>query len=332
MIARTRTTTRLAALLVALGLALLGCGSDAEPATEPDTTEPRGADDTAPNGPPPPALSGQPYTTPASPSQVLDLWLPETTSTDEAVPLVVFIHGGGWVEGDRSQAASKVPTLLDRGYAVASLDYRLADEAVFPAAVQDAKAAVRWLRAHASEHGIDPDAIAVWGESAGGHLAAMVGVTGDQATIFDDPSLGEPDTSSAVQAVVDWFGPVDLLQMQQQELDHGVCDDPYDHDADDSYESKWLGESLQQDVDVAELADPIRWLPTAGALPPFSIAHGDRDCTVDIGQSLLLVTALELDGQHPQVITLSGAGHMDRRFDAEVLSPTIDWLDQVLGR
>ena len=171
----------------------------------------------------------------------------------------------------------------------------------------------------------------MWGESAGANLAALVGVTGDQPTLFDDPTLGNADTSSAAQAVVDWFGPVDLLGLQTQATNDAVCADPYEHDAGDSYESRWLGDSLQSDVAVADEADPITYIPTATVLPPFSIAHGDDDCVVDVGQSMLLAGALEESGQLPQVTVLPGAGHMDARFDAEVMGPTIVWLLQVLG-
>ena len=117
----------------------------------------------------------------------------------------------------------------------------------------------------------------------------------------------------------------------RQAANDGVCADPYDHDAADSYESRWLGEPLQTDIEVAELADPITYIPTATVLPPFSIAHGDDDCVVDVGQSQLLIGALEDAGQEPQVTILPGATHMDARFDAEVLGPTITWLQQVLA-
>ena len=315
------------ALLAALGLALalLGCSGAAT-----DT-----ADDTVDTTSEParryltPVLADQPYTTPATDTQVLDLWVPADATGPS--PVVVFVHGGGWVEGDKGQVRSKLTALLDAGFAVASIDYRLAEEAIFPAAVRDAKAAVRWLRANADANGLDPDAIAIWGESAGGNMAALVGVTGDQATAFDDPALGNPDTSSAVQAVVDWFGPVDLLAMQQMERDDAVCADPYNHDAGDAYESRWLGIAMQYDIDVAERADPVTYIPTAGVLPPFSIAHGDADCVVDIGQSRLLVAALDEAGDPPQVTTLTGGTHMDARFDAEVLVPTVEWLRRVLA-
>jgi acetyl esterase/lipase len=317
-----RTVAVLAALLGALALAIGGCGTGAEGSASGTGTTVAAT--------PMPTLADQPYTDSPTATQVLDLWVPGDAAAP--VPLVVFVHGGGWVEGDKSQVASKLPHLLEQGFAVASIGYRLASEAVFPAAVQDAKAAVRWLRANAATHGIDPDGIAAWGESAGGHLAALLGVTGDQPTAFDDPALGNPDTSSAVQAVVDWFGPADLLALQEQAVDDGACPDPYDHDAGDSYESRWLGASLEGDVAMAELADPVTYIPTATRLPPFSIAHGDRDCVVDIGQSRLLAGALEEAGQHPQVLVLTGAGHMDPRFDAEVLDPTIAWLHLQLGR
>lgn len=314
-------------MVIALALALAGCGSEAPNADPTDSTDTTGE---ATRRDLTPTLIDQPYTTPPTDTQVLDLWVP--TDAGGPSPVVVFVHGGGWVEGDKDQVRSKLAPLLDTGLAVASVDYRLSEQAIFPAAVRDTKAAVRWLRANAADHGLDPDAIAVWGESAGGNMAALVGVTGDQATIFDDPSLGNADTSSAVQAVVDWFGPVDLLAMQQMERDDAVCEDPYDHDADDAYESRWLGISMQYDIDVAERADPITYIPTAGVLPPFSIAHGDADCVVDIGQSRLLIEALTEAGDPPQVTTLTGGTHMDARFDAEVLVPTIEWLRQVLAR
>ena len=119
-----------------------------------------------------------------SASQILDLWTPE--GADEPVPLVIFVHGGGFVGGDKSMEDAYVAPVIDAGYAAASLDYRLSGEAPFPAAVQDVKAAVRFLRANAVRYGLDPGRFAAWGESAGGYLVAMIGTTGDQATVADD--------------------------------------------------------------------------------------------------------------------------------------------------
>lgn len=328
MVSRSRSTAILASLLVVLALAGGACSADTPAAS--DSADEPGDDTTTTSVVPTAVLTDQPYTSPeTSVAQVLDLWVPE--GADGPVPVAAFIHGGGWVEGSRQQVTSKLSPLLDAGFAVASIDYRLSSDARFPAAVQDAKAAVRWVRANAARLGLDPDSIAAWGESAGANLATLLGVTGDQPTLFDDSALGNTDTSSAVQAVVDWFGPVDLLQLQTQATNDGVCPDPYNHDAGDSHESKWRGESLQTDVDVAVESDPITYIPTATVLPPFSIAHGDENCVVDVEQSLLLAGALQEAGQQPIVTILPRAAHMDARFDAEVLRPTISWLPQVLS-
>ena len=136
--------------------------------------------------------------------------------TTGPVPLVIFVHGGAFVGGDKSMEDPYVAPILAAGYAAASLNYRLSGEARFPAGVQDVKAAVRFLRANAPRYGLDPDRFAAWGESAGGNLVAMIGTTGDQATMLDDPSLGNAGVSSAVQAVVDLYGPTDFLQMDAQ--------------------------------------------------------------------------------------------------------------------
>jgi acetyl esterase/lipase len=133
------------------------------------------------------------------------------------LPLIIRIHGGAFKSGDKSGEASSVPALQARGYAVASLNYRMSGEAKFPAGAQDVKAAVRWLRANAATYGIDPNRFAAWGGSAGSCFAGLLGVTGDQATLLDDFSLGHSNVSSAVQAVIDWFGPVDFGSMDNQQ-------------------------------------------------------------------------------------------------------------------
>ena len=143
----------------------------------------------------------------ASATEVLDLYLPAGAGP---FPVVVNIHAGGFALGDKGMVpGSTAKALVAAGYAVASLNYRLSGEAVFPAAVLDAKAAVRFLRANAAKYNLNPDKIAAFGQSAGGNLAAMLGTTGGVAE-FDDASLGNPGVSSNVQAVIDWFGPTDF--------------------------------------------------------------------------------------------------------------------------
>jgi acetyl esterase/lipase len=137
---------------------------------------------------------------------------------------VVIIHGGGWTVGDKrgDLPTAAIPGFLDLGYVVASVNHRLADEAVFPAQLLDVKAAIRYLGANAADLGADPGRIAVVGESAGAHLAALLGTTEGIAE-FDDPALGNTDQSSAVQAVVDFYGPADLTTSDAQRLLNPLC-------------------------------------------------------------------------------------------------------------
>ena len=225
-----------------------------------------------------------------SDSQVLDLWLPEDSG--DATPLVIYIHGGAFKSGDKGMVGGKVQPLLDAGFAVASLNYRLSGEALFPAGAQDVKAAVRWLRANAATYGLDPDNFAAWGESAGGNLVSLIGTTGDQSTVLDDPELGNADVSSAVQAVVHWYGPTDFLLMDTQAAAGGGCATPESHDPASSPESAWMGAAIQTVPETVEQANPIAYIATAGELPAFSIAHGDADCNVPYQQSQILADAL----------------------------------------
>lgn len=282
---------------------------------------------------PPPTVADVAYAT-DSPGQHLDLWLPDAPTAP--VPLVVFVHGGGWYYGSRDMVAPKVGPLLTAGFAVASIDYRLSGEAPFPAAVDDARAAVGHLRRHAAEAGIDPDRIALWGESAGANIACVVGALSGRAAPWDATSSDALDPTPPVAAVVDWFGPTDFRTMDDHAAEIGCA--PSAHAADDSPESRYVGAPVRSAPDLAALAGPLPHLAarTSGAedppLPAVAIAHGTADCTVAPGQSQLLVDALRACGVEPWVTWLDGAEHSDPRFDAELLAPTIDWLTRVLAR
>jgi acetyl esterase/lipase len=265
-----------------------------------------------------------------SAAQTLDIWLPEAATAP--MPLVVYVHGGAFKVGDSAMAGSKVQPLLDAGFAVASVNYRLSGEALFPAAIQDVKAAIRYLRANAATYGYDPDRIAAWGESAGGNLVALLGTTSGQDTPLDDPALGNADVSSDVQAVVDWFGPTDFGLMDTQAAEAGnKCTSPEQHDPASSPESAYIGAEVQTALDVVAQANPITYVSTATSLPPFSIAHGDADCNVPYQQSEILAEALTAGGHTVELTILTGASHADARFDSELMAPTIDWLTSVLG-
>lgn len=266
-----------------------------------------------------------------SPAQTLDIWQP--ASSDAPAPLVIYIHGGAFKGGDKAMVGGKVQPLLDAGYAVASLNYRLSGEALFPSGAQDVKAAVRWLRANASTYNLDPNRFAAWGESAGGHLVALLGTTSDQKTLLDDAKLGNADTSSAVQAVVDWYGPTDFAQMDAQASSgEGGCTSPESHDPASSPESLWVGGAVQENKDVVAQANPITYIATATKLPAFSIAHGDADCNVPFQQSKILADALQKAGAEPELTILPGATHADAQFDGTLLTPTIEWLGTALDR
>lgn len=266
----------------------------------------------------------------SSPAQVLDLWVPDL---DAPAPLVIYVHGGAWQAGDRSEVRTKRAALLEAGFAVASVDYRLSGEATHPAQIQDVKAAVRFLRAEAVGYGLDPHRFAAWGSSAGGHLVALLGTTGGRTTPLDDLGLGNPTISSEVQAVVAWYPPVDLDRMQSMADAGTPCEARFDHSSAGSPESRLLGDLVGAVPERVDTADPTWWLTTAGPgeVPPFSIAHGDADCIVPVEQSVLLADALTDAGVRVELTIEPGWVHVDPRFDAELLEPTIGWLDAVLG-
>jgi acetyl esterase/lipase len=247
----------------------------------------------------------------------LDLYLPERES---AAPLVVSIHGGGWQSGDRTQTGD-VLELVERGYAVASVSYRLTDAAAFPAQIRDCRAALRWLRTHAGEYGVDPDRVAAWGWSAGAHLAALLG-TAPEVTFHEDRDGSDvhPEESHRVGAVLDWFGPADLLAMADQESD-------MDHAAADSPEGKLLGGPVRERADRARRASPVTHVD--GTEPPFLVVHGSADGVVPRAQSDLLVSALADadDAVTSHVVAGGGHGGFD---DPAVPALADDFLDRHL--
>jgi acetyl esterase/lipase len=242
------------------------------------------------------------YVTRGHPRQKLDLYVPKT---DNKVPLIIFIHGGGFSGGDKRDQ-TPVPFLSEH-FAMASLNYRLSQDAIFPAQIEDCKAAVRWLRKNAAQYNLDPDRFGAWGTSAGGHLVAMLGTTGD-TTLFD---VGENlDVSSRVQAVADWFGPTDFLQMDAHRLPDGMV-----HNSSGSPESRLIGGPLQKNKDRAEKANPITYITHNS--PPFLIAHGDTDRLVPHHQSELLAAALKEVGVPVTFYTVKGGGHGFRDATAD---------------
>lgn len=226
--------------------------------------------------------------------QKLDLYLPSETIS-EPLALIIWVHGGAWMSGSKDYCPAR--PLLEQGYAVASINYRLSQHALFPAQIQDCKAAVRWLRAHASEYELDPKRFGAWGASAGGHLVALLGTTGD----VEEFDVGENlDQSSRVQAVCDFFGPTNFAKMS-------AFPSEMNHDAPDSPESKLIGGPVQKMPDEVRQADPITYVTKDD--PPFLIVHGDMDPVVPHNQSELLLVALEKAKVPVTLYTVKDGGH-----------------------
>jgi acetyl esterase/lipase len=262
-----------------------------------------------------------------SPTQKLDIYLPD--EGDGPFPVILHIHGGGFASGDKRDI--KVLTQLkglERGFAVVGVNYRLSGEAIFPAGLQDIKAAIRWLRANSAQYHLDGSRIAAWGGSSGGNYAAMVCLTAN-VPAFDDPGLGNPEYPCNVQAAVDWFGPTDFLKMDEQLDENGFG--PSDHGEADSPESRYLGARLSDVPLKVEIANPMMYIHKR--MPPILIQHGRLDSLVPVQQSMLFVEKLEKYVSHDrfEFDILEGAGHGDPLFETdENMERVFSFLDRYL--
>jgi acetyl esterase/lipase len=262
-----------------------------------------------------------------SKTQKLDIYLPEG---EEPFPLVILVHGGGFGMGDKSHMISKAGTdiLLENGYAVANVNYRLSGEAKAPAQIHDLKTAVRWLRANARKYRLDPDRFGVWGASAGGTLAALLG-TSCGVSDLEGVYLGCSEESSCVQAVVDWFGPVDFCKMDDQ---FSGWPERQTHNAPDSPESLLIGAPIQSRPDLVKFLSPITYISSNVA--PFLIQHGLEDNLVPVQQSQMLYQALlpVLGAGKVKLTLLQGASHGGgpQFWSLENVEIVLNFLDQFL--
>lgn len=227
----------------------------------------------------------------------LDIYSPKTIA--EPLPVVLWIFGGGWSRGSKNHLPPL--NLVSRGYMVVSIDYRLSGEAPFPAAIEDCKAAVRWIRANAAAYHFDPDHIGAWGHSAGGHLAALLGTSGGVAAL--DGTGDNPGVSSRVQAVCDMSGPSDILQFYQAVSNSNQGKAPIAKSAIEQF----MGGSVEQNRAKAIAASPTTYVSKDD--PPFLIIHGENDMTVPASQSELLASKLKAAGVPVTLIVAEGRGH-----------------------
>jgi acetyl esterase/lipase len=251
------------------------------------------------------------------PGQKLDLYVPAKPTG----PLLVWIHGGGWRSG--SKANPPGVAMVAQGYAFASVEYRFSQTAIFPAQIEDCKAAIRWLRAHATEYGYDPQRIGAWGASAGGHLVALLGVTG-QVKDFD---VGENlDQSSTVQCVIDWFGPADFPAYDPELPTAAVK-----RENPDSLIAHLLGGPVSQKLELAKRASPVTWVTRDAA--PMLIMQGTNDPLVPLDQSQRLAEKLKAAGAAVTLEVIEGAAHGGPQFTSpERLTMMMEFLTRHLGK
>lgn len=258
--------------------------------------------------------------------QVLDLFLPN--DADGPFPLIVYIHGGGYMSGSKAELTPEIRRAAHtRGYAVASIDYRLLDESDYPTQINDVKAAIRWLKEHADEYALDAHSVATWGFSAGGHLSALAATSGF-VTELEDPAYDGSGPNSTVRAAIDWAGPADFFAIERM-LDQRRRQGTYNP----RYELSYLSDEVKSDPALVRSADPATHADPGD--PPVLIQHGRLDGVVPVTQSEYLAEQLRAQiGEDKVELRIEPkSGHVSPVFwSAANIERTLDWLDAALGR
>lgn len=254
------------------------------------------------------------FASPGGVDLLIDLHLPENI---ENPPLLMFIHGGGWQSGDRNR--NRLSWVAEHGYAVASIEYRLSHEALFPAQIEDCKGALRWLRANAEQYGYNASRVVVAGTSAGGHLAALMGTSGEFPEL-EGETAGNLEQSSSVQGVIDYYGPSDFVKRSENQ--------PSKTDEPSGGVYRLLGGPVQENLEAARVASPTTYIDPDD--PPFLIFHGEKDKVVYLDQSEWLAEQLAEDGVSVHLETVTGAGHGWPRSEREK-TLVLEFLKRVFG-
>ncbi len=232
-------------------------------------------------------------------------------SNQNHVPLIVWIHGGAWHSGNKENPPLG---LLGSGYALASIQFSLSTEKIFPAQVHEIKAAIRFLRAQAGKFGFHPGKLIIWGASSGAHLASLVATTNNSKEL--EGHIGNYiSTSSSVQACIDYFGPANLLTILSQSTAHGLS-------VRLPALALLLGKPVEQVPELARLASPANHVDASD--PPMFIVHGEQDIQVPINQSIELLSAYKRSNLKVQIEFIPGAGHSDPAYFKKDLLDKID--------
>jgi acetyl esterase/lipase len=244
----------------------------------------------------------------------LDLYTPTTKNPY----LIVWVHGGAWHSGSKD---SPPLGLLGAGYALASVDYRLSSEAPFPAMIHDIKASIRFLRANAKRYGFRSDKIIIWGSSAGGHLAALVGTTNGDKALEGNVGMNT-EQSSSVAAVIDFYGPTNFTTILKQSTPHGL-------NVRGPALGLLLGKPVEQVPDLARQASPVYQVDPTD--PPLFVMHGDQDYQVPVNQSLELDWVYRKNKLNVRLEIIHDAGHTDNvYYEASNLDLVKNFLAEVL--
>lgn len=242
-----------------------------------------------------------------NPRQTLDLYIPDDIT--QKAPLIIFIHGGGWHSGGTENVLTWCDTLLANNFIVAAINYRFSQDSIFPAQIYDCKAAVRWLKANADLYSIDTSKIGLIGVSAGTHLASLIGLSSD-VPLLEDLSQGNSNFKSRINAVVDFYGPSNLLEMS--DYSGSECPSPRNYDEEGSVVTQLLGCIAADCPEKALFASPISYVDSDD--PPFLIYHGTSDCVVPNNQSIKLYSKLLENNVDAHLNIIEGVAHGDSIF------------------
>lgn len=256
-----------------------------------------------------------PYIPDGDSAQKLDLYLPEL-APEKPLPLIVHIHGGGWRGGNKYPCP--VAGLVRNGFAVASVEYRFSQKAVFPAQIQDCQAAIRWLRANSQKYSIDPERVGVIGASAGGHLSALVGMTGGKKVF--EPIGGNAELSDRISAVCDYYGPTNFYSVVQQAADDKNIANIFHFNTPSDPYSSLIGAKLD-DQAKSNSVSPVHYV--SADCPPVLILHGTHDSLVPYAQSEEFAAALKQKGVAVWLQKLPGSGHGGQAFGKPSISEMI---------